>query len=84
MVCSWSQPIAGVFQSYISHVQDHYGAQLAVVFDGYCYTTSTKQAEQRRRAQTYTSNDIIFEDNMPTTTTQAAFLANSNNKTRLD
>ncbi|KAG1715034.1 hypothetical protein GQR58_000608 [Nymphon striatum] len=57
--------------------------QSTVVFDGYGSTTSTKVAEQRRRAQKCTSSDIIFEDNMPTTTTQAAFLANSHNKQRL-
>ena len=39
--------------------------------------------EQRRRAQKHTSSDIIFDDNIPTTTTQATFLANSNTKKRL-
>src|SRR6218665_1241778 len=38
---------------------------------------------QRRRAQKCTSVDIIFHDDMPTTTTQAAFLTNGNNKKRL-
>ena len=81
----WPQPstYAGVYQSYISYILKHYGAQSTVVFDGYGSTTSTKVAEQRRRAQKCTSSDIIFEDNMPTTTTQAAFLANSNNIKRL-
>ena len=63
----WSQPFtyAGVFQPYISHVQDHYGAQSIVVFDGYIAAQhrQTKQAEHRRRAQTCTSSDIIFEEN---------------------
>ena len=54
-----------------------------MVFDGYGSTTSTKVAEQRWIAQKCTSSDIIFEDNMPTTTTQAAFLANSYNIKRL-
>ena len=51
--------------------------------DGYGSTNSTKMAEQRRRAQKRTSSDIIFDDNMPTITIQAAFLANSNNRKRL-
>ncbi|KAG1660873.1 hypothetical protein GQR58_021825 [Nymphon striatum] len=63
--------------------RSHYGDQSTVVFDGYRSTTSTKVAEQRRRAQKCTSSDIIFEDNMPTTTTQSAFLTNSHNKQRL-
>ncbi|KAG1673056.1 hypothetical protein GQR58_015707 [Nymphon striatum] len=74
---------AGVCQSYISYILKHYGDQSTVVFDGYRSTTSTKVAEQRRRAQKCTSSDIIFEDNMPTTTTQSAFLTNSHNKQRL-
>lgn len=78
----WPQPstYAGVFQSYISYILKHYGAQSIVMFDGYGSTTSTKVAEQRRRAQKQTSSDIVFEDNMPTTTTQAVFLSNSTNK----
>jgi len=53
------------------------------VFGGYGRTNSTKVAEQRRRSQKHTSSDTIFDDNRPTTTTQAAFLANSNNIKRL-
>ena len=53
-----------------------------MVFDGYGSTASTKVVEQRRKALKCTSIDIIFHDNMPTTTTQAAFLANGNNKKR--
>src|SRR6218665_1209590 len=66
-----------------SYILKHYGAQSTVVFDGYGSTTLTKVAEQRRRAQKCTSVDIIFHDDMPTTTTQAAFLTNGNNKKRL-
>ena len=39
--------------------------------------------QQRRPAQECTYSDSIFDENMPTTTTQAAFLANSKNKMRL-
>ena len=79
----WPQPSTylGVCQSYISYTLKHYGA--TVVFDGYSSTTSTKVAEQTQRAQKCMSSDIIFNDNMPNTTTQAAFWANCNNKKRL-
>ena len=50
---------------------------------GYGSSNSTKVVEQRRRAQRCTSNDAIFDDNTPTVTSQAAFLANSHNKNRL-
>jgi len=78
-----SSTCADVVQSYISYIVKHYGAKSTVVFDGYGNATSTKVAEQRRRAQRCTYSDIIFDENMPTTTTQAAFLAHSKNKMRL-
>ena len=73
---------AAVCQTYTSHILSHYGVQTTVVFDGYGSKTSTKQAEQRRKAERCTSSDILNED-MPTMTSQAAFLANSKNKQRL-
>ena len=72
-----------VCQSYISHILKHYGTGTTVVFDGYSNATSTKVVEQRRRAQKHISCDIIFDEDTPTTTSQAAFLTNSQNKTRL-
>jgi len=50
---------------------------------GYGSSNSTKVIEHRMRAQRCTSNDVIFDDNTPTATSQAAFLANSHNKNRL-
>jgi len=50
------------------------------VFDGYGNISSTKAAEQRRRAQKYTLSGIIFDLNMSTASPQTAFLANGNNK----
>lgn len=72
-----------VCQSYITYMLTHYGARSTVVFDGYRSTSSTKVSEQRRRCHKHTSSNIIFDDNMQTTATQAAFLANSRNKSRL-
>ena len=78
----WLQPstYGGVCQLYISYTLKHYGAGSTVVFNGYGSTNSTKVAEQRCRTKIHTSSDIIFDDSMPTSTTQAAFLANSNKK----
>ncbi|KAG1698818.1 hypothetical protein GQR58_005644 [Nymphon striatum] len=54
-----------------------------VVFDGYECTTSTKSAEQKRRATKSSSRDIMFDESMQTVTTQSAFSSNDRNKTRL-
>lgn len=60
----------------------HYGAGTTVVFDGY-NTISTKAAEQQWRAKKATFSNILFDLNMQTTTSQAAFLASSHIKERL-
>lgn len=80
----WPQPSTyeAVCNFYIAYTLKHYGAGTVVVFDGYSMI-STKAAEQLRRAKKSTSSDILFDQNMQTTTTQAAFLANGNNKGRL-
>lgn len=72
----------GVCQGYIAYILKHYGVGTTTVFDGY-NTISTKAAEQLRRAKKTTSSDILFDQTMHTSTTQAAFLANSNNKRSL-
>ncbi len=54
-----------------------------VVFDGYGSQSSTKSAEQHRRASKSVSGDIIFDAEMKTMTSQTSFLANGSNKTRL-
>ena len=77
----WPQPSTyeDVCHCYITYILKHYGAGTVTVFDGYSMI-STQAAEQLRRAKKSTSSDILFHQNMPTTTTQAAFLANSHNK----
>jgi len=64
-----------VCDQYTSYVLDHYGPETVIVFDGYGSASSTKAAEQKRRAQQNTSADIVFELNMKTTTSKKAFLA---------
>ena len=80
----WPQPSTyeGVCQCHIAYILKHFGVGTVTVFDGY-RTVSTKAAEQLRRAKKSTSSDILFDQNMKTTTTQAAFLANNHNKERL-
>ncbi|KAG1658676.1 Cytoplasmic tRNA 2-thiolation protein 1 [Nymphon striatum] len=51
-----------------------YGNEAIVVFGGYECTTSTKSAEQKRRATKSSSRDIMFDESMQTVTTQSAFL----------
>ena len=61
----------------------HYHEGATVVFDGYTGPPSTKSAELNQRVKTCTSADIVIAPNLPTTTTQAAFLGNNCNKARL-
>ena len=79
----WPQPskYRDVCHCYVSYTLKHYGAGNTVVFDGY-NTSSTKAVEQQRWAKKDTSCNILFDQNMQTTTSQAAFLAN-HNKERL-
>ena len=81
----WSTPSSygDISQMYITYVLKHYGVGTTVVFDGYSDVISTKVVEQSRRAQRNMSSDIIFDDNTPTRTSQASFLSNSHNKSRL-
>ena len=72
-----------VCQAYVTYTVQHYGGQSNVVFDGYGSTSSTKAAEQQRRATQSISADIMFECDMKTTTTQKTVLANSKNEARL-
>ncbi|KAG1706167.1 Carcinine transporter [Nymphon striatum] len=72
-----------VCDSYVSYTERHYGNEAIVVFDGYECTTSTKSAEQKRRATKSSSRDIMFDESMQTVTTQSAFSSNDRNKTRL-
>ena len=70
-------------EAYKAYIIKHYRVASTVVFDGYDGPPSTKSAEQSSRAKNCTSADIIVAPNLPTTTTQGAFLGNNNNKTRL-
>jgi len=80
----WPQPSTyrDVSLCYVSYILKHYGPGTTVVFDGYS-TISPKTAEQQRCAQRVTSSDIMFDENVATTTSQAAFLSNSHNKEHL-
>ena len=73
-----------VCDAYITYTQNHFGGGSTVVFDGYANKYSTKEGEHRQRTMKKTSSDIMFDMNMPTTTTHASFLANNNNKRFID
>ena len=72
-----------VCEAYVSYTLKHFGFDTLVVFYGYLSKQSTKEADQKRRASRAVSRDILFDENMETMITQAAFLANRLNKMRL-
>jgi hypothetical protein len=80
----WPRPTtySELYEQYTSHVEHLYSRSCAVVFDGYPDTPTTKGEEQRRRASRENSCEIIFEDGMTVSTSQAQFLTNSRNKER--
>ena len=83
--CVWDSKFTfkEVCLKYIKFIHDNIGMDVTVVFDGYNSLMSTKRAEQRRRASKGTSPDILFDEHMKPTTSQEAFMTNSNNKSRL-
>src|SRR6218665_146305 len=72
-----------ICNSYVSYVRHHFGSNTVVVFDGYKRSNSTKAPEQQRRASKGVSRDLLFDEQMKTVSTQAFFLANAANKSRL-
>src|SRR6218665_2542851 len=73
-----------ICNSYVSYVRHHFGSNTVVVFDGYKRSNSTKAPEQQRRASKGVSRDLLlFDEQMKTVSTQASFLANAANKSRL-
>lgn len=76
----WPRPATyeDVFNSYISYVKSHYGEKCTIVFDGYPNQPTIKSCEQKRRAA-----NIQINNKSSTTSTQADFLTNNNNKRQL-
>ena len=70
-------------EAYKTYIIKHYHESATVVFDGYAGPPPTKSTEQNRRSKTRTSADMVIAPNLPTTTTQTAFLGNTCNKARL-
>lgn len=69
--------------AYKAYIIKQYHVGATVVLAGYDGPPSTKLAEQNRRATYSTSADIVVAPNLPTTTSQGAFLGNNCNKSRL-
>ena len=63
-----------------AYIIKHYYASATIVFDGYDGLPSTESAEQNRRARNRTSVYIVIRPNLPTITSQCAFLGNNHNK----
>ncbi len=57
-----------------AYIIKHYYASATVVFDGYDGLPSTESEEQNRRAKNRTSVYIVVRPDLPTVTSQCAFL----------
>ena len=81
---TWPRPATyeEICQMYLRNVIKHYQSNATVVFDGYDGPPSTKFVEQNRRASKALSAVSSLMASMHTTTTQAGFLGNGNNKSR--
>lgn len=80
-----NQPFSAIFQKYVRYVQNHYGANAVVVFDGYpdlVEMKSTKRMERARRARVATSAEVMFSESMYSQVPQEKFLGNEKNKSR--
>lgn len=74
-----------ICQKYVRYVQDYFGQNVTVVFDGYpddLACLGMKSCERLRRSKKHCSPNIIIEEAMIPITTQEKFLANESNKTR--
>lgn len=70
---------------YVKYHEARYGQNIAVVFDGYPIEPdqrSTKISERNRRAQAYSSPEMIFEETTTPNVSQDLFLSNAKNKLR--
>ncbi|KAJ8889443.1 hypothetical protein PR048_008942 [Dryococelus australis] len=74
---------SSICEQYVSYIINHYGANSAVVFDGYEDLNSTKRTEQKQRGTSKTSVDVNIDENMLASVQQENFLANEKNKTKL-
>ena len=80
----WLQNVAysTIAQQYVQYVSSHFGQTATVVFDGYCNGPAIKDQEHIRRSLK-ASPDVVFAENSPAYSNQAAFLANESNKKSL-
>ncbi|KYM96907.1 hypothetical protein ALC62_12417 [Cyphomyrmex costatus] len=68
---------------YVKYVQDHFGSNVCVVFDGYTTDLSvagTKSCERLRRLRKLRCADFVFDENTIPTVAQDKFLSNESNK----
>ena len=80
-----NESFAAICTNYIQYVKRHYGSNSIIIFDGYPADPAkknTKSAERLLRSQAQASADVLFDESMIATFTQARFLANEKNKSR--
>jgi len=84
VVWDMNQTYDDICVKYVDYVQNHFGSNSIVVFDGYENTSnSVKAMEQLRRSSKSSSVDICFDKQMTVTVSQEKLLSNRKNKTRL-
>lgn len=86
VVWSKNQSFASICSNYIQYIQNHYGANAIIVFDGYPSDTadkSTKSVERARRSRKKNCIEINFDETMEANVSQDKFLSNEKNKFRL-
>lgn len=72
-----------IYSQYEQYIFRHFGRGSHIVFDGYSDRLSTKKQEQNRRTGSNSCVDLLFEDYMTPNVSQAKFLTNAKNKSRL-
>ncbi|KAJ8874570.1 hypothetical protein PR048_025436 [Dryococelus australis] len=73
---------SSIREQYVSCLINHYGANSAVVFDGYEDDNSIKHTVQKRRGISKTPVYVNFDENMLASVLQENFLANEKNNTK--
>lgn len=81
----WPKPATygDILEIYGKYVLKHYGTNTIVIFDGYPDYATTKTEEQKRRSVAKSCSNIEIEKYMTCVTTQAQFLSNTFNKTKM-
>lgn len=75
-----------ILDKYVNYINNHYGPNTTIVFDGYpqdAAEKSIKSAERIRRTRNMPSASVVFDETMMVTMPKECFLSNDQNKMRL-